>query len=624
VDDFGFGGPSTGSQQQLQPTTTPQQQQPSFANFNGLTLNTGVTPVSQQPHQQAPLSLGGAGGFGPGSSGGEPKYAMIEATQALEDRTSHLHSLTSSTEAARRAGGQADSRLEAKLKEVAEVNAQIAEQEKLLEEQRKHVAGLEEQHAAAEQQLIDARKRLSDAQELLRSGDGRAKSLAESTAAAKREASELDMQVTLLDSQLQSLRSSLKGVEDLKDTQANIVQARRDQQARLLHEKAQLTELLNASKRELAQLKEEASIIKGGLQAQQEAVDETHQLLQEHQAIVREERLKPSPKSTTANFASPPAATAVAPKSATTAVSPAGSDAGLAKSPAALVQHSSTPPAAVTAPVVSASAQAKAKAAFSFGDDDAYNLDDIQLPTLGSAPVATAPAAAAPPAASPAASPPAPAPAPAFSQSRVAAARASFDAKMHEEWSKPIVEPEVAPVSAAASKEAAKEASPAAADAATADTGASNKGPGHISTSSVAFQSQSDVFGTEAAPSSLHLTSPQAHVTSPPLSASSMASPPAPAVPSFPSALQGTGVPDAFGESSGFDDLGGGGGDSGNPWDDDIVAAAGSEDPFGAPPTSTTSGTGAASATHAAQSPSAKQLFGEDVSSPAPVSNGTG
>jgi len=574
IDDFGFGAPAATPQAQFMPQ---QQQQPSFASMNGLTLNTGVTPVNS--HAALP----------------ESKHALIDATQALEDRTAQLHSVSAAVDSARRASSASDSRLEAKLREVAEVNDKIAAQEKLLEEQRSHVAGVEAQHAQAEQQLQEAKKRLADSQDLLRTGDSRAKALADETLSMKREASELDMQVTLLESQLQSLRSSLKGVEELKETQAGILAARRDQHARLLHEKAQLSELLSQSKLALAQMKEEANIIKAGLQAQQEGVDEMHQLLQEHQAIVREEKLKPSPKA--AMWATPSPAPAMSSPASAAAAKSAASPAAI--SPATAQASTGGSPAAATTAApssTSSSAKAKAKAAFSFGgedEDDAYNLDDIQLPTLGASttiaaaePATTAPAASPASAAAvpPPAEPPAPVPVP---QGRVAAARASFDAKMHEEWSKPVPEPdEPKPAAASAAPEAAAAAEP--------------KGH-HVSTASVAFQSQSDIAGGPAAPSSLQLASPHSGASgASPLSASSMASPPPPAVPTFPSALQGTGVPDPFGDSDGA---------SGNPWDDPFgpPSSVGASAPAGASGAATTGSDPAASL-----SPSAAAVFGEE------------
>ena len=409
-------------------------------------------------------------------------------------------------------------------------------------------------------------------------------------------------------------------MEDLKDGAAGILQARREQQSRLLHEKSELSELLATSKLQLARMKEEAAIIKNSLHAHQEGVDELHAILAEHREIVAQEKLRPSPR--TASYGAHPVRES--PSSAVSAKSPM--DSADSKSAGA---HSAAPSSSPAAASIAASASpAKAKPThrsnFSFGgDDDAFNIDDIQLPSLdahktptpapAASPAAAAPsAAAAPPAVSspaapaPAAAEPQQSPPAAAPQSKVAAAVSAISRAASRaasiDWSSALpsalkAKEEPHPAAPAASPPAHSPA-PAAAAAAPA--------PHHASSGSVAFQSQSDVFdGLAPAPlatsTPIVTNTPAAGASNgSPQSATSALSPPAPAVPSFPSALEGTGVPDSFAHSPAgpTSSTAADGAETGNPWSDDEDAG---EDPFG--PTSDIA--------PAVLSPPAKSVFGE-------------
>lgn len=628
---FGFAPPPQQlQQQQSQPgAQAPGLQKQQSFGFSSLMLNT-ATPSNagmQQPQQAQPGLMSFGAAATPAADPSKPNYALIDATQAYEDRSTQLQILQAQTEAGRGPAAAADARLQEKLAAVQQIEAQVAAQQALLDEQRRHVAEMEAQSTEAVARAADAKRRLAEAQDLLRNGETRKRELQDSVSQAKRETAELDSQLSLLDSQLTSLRSSLKSMEDLKSNQASIVQARRDQQNRLLHEKRELQDMVDACKLELARMKAEADLMKQNLKTHQEGVDAMHTILDEHKDIVNQERLKPSPRAEAFVLVNKPGG------GAGNQQSPQSQSSTQDLSPGAGVQQRQSPMQSQSLGAMSSSSSypdsspAKAKEAaqkFFQSDDDAFRTDDIDLPSLG--------APAASPAQAPATvvltpSPPAPNPfaAPAPVATSPAAVLSPVPPPEPKQFGTtpvivtPVGAPKVATIAAewnTRSRNASQSGDwtkPAAgaAHGSGATHGSSNSLmhdelkptplPPAPTTPATVSSSPNPALPPPVSTSNI---SPQngsgADLLSPDGSVSSLVSPPAPAPPNFPQALQGTGVPD-------FADVGSpgsGGADSGNPWDDDPV----SDDPFGAPEP-------IAAATNTAPSvasPRAASIFGEE------------
>jgi hypothetical protein len=195
--DFGFGSTSAAAPAPQQQ----QQQQSSFGFGSGLSLNT-ATPSSNASVGNSSLS-----GFGGAPDRG---LALIEATHNLEDRNKQLQTVYAQTEQAKAASAAADTRLAEKLHQLEEVTAQVAAAERTLAEQRAHTAAVESQHTEAETRLHEAHRRLAEIKEQTATGEARIRDLQESTTTTKREAAELAMQTSLVESQLASMRSALK------------------------------------------------------------------------------------------------------------------------------------------------------------------------------------------------------------------------------------------------------------------------------------------------------------------------------------------------------------------------------------------------------------------------------
>ena len=103
----------------------------------------------------------------------------------------------------------------------------------------------------------------------------------------RRAAVEADSSVKELDLELEQLRAQLKAVEDLKSGQLQIVDARKDQEAHLRHDRMELQELLAKAQGELAQLKQEAALLRTSIATKMEAQQELSQQLLDTQHIVR-------------------------------------------------------------------------------------------------------------------------------------------------------------------------------------------------------------------------------------------------------------------------------------------------------------------------------------------------
>ena len=199
----------------------------------------------------------------------------------------------------------------------------------------------------------------------------------------KREEGELDVQSAKIESELKQMRSQLRQTEDMKSTQMSILQGRRDQTAKLLRERADVQALLDASKDELAKIKNEVGVLKDSIPEIKESIEEMKGQLAEHKELVEEERKNPSKRSG--------ASVQVGQNGQVVLMTPASAAAAKQNAPPPRAAPSMPPPP----PSASSIAAAHARVKSVFDDDDDYKIDDVPLPQLGAPIKPPAPAAAA-------------------------------------------------------------------------------------------------------------------------------------------------------------------------------------------------------------------------------------
>jgi len=718
--DFGFGSSSIGGgssqpQPQQPPTSSATSRRTSFASVSGLpptqpTASTSnlspkfgaqsssssssfgfgignspaasVSPGAVMTPSSSLLAFTASSSAAPAESHHQHRAAeLIEATQALEDRTAHLASMNNQVDEGKKSIAQAEQRLADKKAALEEIEKQINEQQQVLDQQKSTLSSIEEQHHEVERKHEDAQRRLKDTQESLKSTEERLKATQESTATLKHETDDINNAIQVLEAKLAALNSSLKGVEDLKESQATILNARKEQHLRLLAEKNEVAEILQQSKRELMAMKEQSTLTKQSIESLKEGVKEMHEMLVETQDIVKQERANMARGSPMAYAAagerptsshspvvtshkvgpavlnaisaitgtassgekgatpSPPiAAYTSAPTSSSAMTSVASVSTSVKLSPPAVKSpfdepdfdaHEEEEAKATSSSVPATTTTAKQPSiadTFNFGDDDdEYNIDDIQLPGLDKpTSISSTSSTAAPSATSP------------EIQASTSPATAEQKAPLIEEASS-MIAPASSNTSPAIVPQPAPVPIPAPSPASSANafgeddddwSSPSSNGPDPFapvptatataSASAPAPTREEDAFdaafppheptppASEAAPAKPSSASPPAAAPNEravasavsPASTSSLQSPPPPAAPTFPSALEGTGVPDTFASVSneGVEGAGSGEGEMDDPWGDDAdpfgpgssVAAAGSG-------TDTCTGTGSGS-----------------------------